>query len=390
MARKRDNYEVVSLDYYSDDPVDFQPVKSKSFLANKFYGISILVGLLFFGQTLASNISLGTNQSIQFGQGLTLAAACDNSITITPYSSFVNSSGGGSYYFSSFKLSGINMSACNGVTFTIKAYDSTTAVPLTLFGTATAASIKDTNSVFTMVPGQSGLNLTDTSTIGAFTATFTSPSALSSNIYKITLESSGDMNYSNYAIGDTGPGGGIIYYISSPGFNCGPSYSSTGSPSGGLCHYLEMAPANWSGGSDPTYPWATVNTSTYLNLYPGDIGRGYSNSLAIINAGNGSGSAAYVARNYQGGGYSDWFLPAGSELNELINYAKAAPYSATSPGFGISGITTSPTYGYYWAANDYGVNASNSPELARIWGTYWGGGGAAKSGSQFVRPVRAF
>ena len=47
-------------------------------------------------------------------------------------------------------------------------------------------------------------------------------------------------------IGSTGPGGGIIFYYDSAGFNCGTGFTNTGSPTGGLCHYLEYAPDGWA------------------------------------------------------------------------------------------------------------------------------------------------
>lgn len=47
-------------------------------------------------------------------------------------------------------------------------------------------------------------------------------------------------------VGDIGPGGGIIYYYEAAGFNCGVGSTSTGSPTGGLCHYLEVAPNGWA------------------------------------------------------------------------------------------------------------------------------------------------
>ena len=52
------------------------------------------------------------------------------------------------------------------------------------------------------------------------------------------------------AVGDAGPGGGIIYYVNNAGFSCGASYSSTGSPTGGLCNYLEVAPSGWNADGD--------------------------------------------------------------------------------------------------------------------------------------------
>jgi hypothetical protein len=60
-------------------------------------------------------------------------------------------------------------------------------------------------------------------------------------------------------VGDTGPGGGIVYYVDNAGFSCGASYSSTGSPTGGLCHHLEVAPSGWNADGDAgNLIWAVV------------------------------------------------------------------------------------------------------------------------------------
>ena len=48
----------------------------------------------FLGNTLASNISLNDNQSVEFGQGITQTIACDNDVEITPYSNFINGNSG--------------------------------------------------------------------------------------------------------------------------------------------------------------------------------------------------------------------------------------------------------------------------------------------------------
>jgi len=159
--------------------------------------LSLIAALLVFRGVFAANIGINSATDVEFGQGVTIATSCDNQVTLTPYASFVNSgSGMGTFKFSSFKLSNINVAACNGVTFTLKAYDSSTANSLTLFSTNSSASVVDTSTTFSVAQNQSGLNLIDTSTSGAFTAQFTSPVAAASNVYKLTLETSGNGNSS--------------------------------------------------------------------------------------------------------------------------------------------------------------------------------------------------
>ena len=86
------------------------------------------------------------------------------------------------------------------------------------------------------------------------------------------------------AVGDTGPGGGLVFYVHYDAddlFTCGATLAST-------CKYLEVAPNTWDGGSaDPTKLWAVVahqssdiatiaNDSTAYNDALG-IGVGYKN-----------------------------------------------------------------------------------------------------------------
>ena len=90
------------------------------------FGIAVLV-LGGMSTTLAGTISLGTNNTVEFGQGVVATAACDTSIGVTPTSSYDTQTG---FYVSSLSLFNIGTSTsadgdgCLGKTFTIKAYDS--------------------------------------------------------------------------------------------------------------------------------------------------------------------------------------------------------------------------------------------------------------------------
>lgn len=95
-------------------------------------GIGTLVGTIALGSTLAASINLNNSGPVEFGQGIAQTTACDDEITITPYSTFVNEEGGGDYYFSSLNISGIDSSEgkCSGKRFLIKAYSDQGIVPL--------------------------------------------------------------------------------------------------------------------------------------------------------------------------------------------------------------------------------------------------------------------
>ena len=141
-------------------------------------------------------------------------------------------------------------------------------------------------------------------------------------------------------VGDTGPGGGIVFYVASEFFT---QVSATGSMCTTNCKYLEAASNTWSGGSlDPTRTWATVLTPSFRPVTGADgtaIGTGYKNSLEIVaQDGNvAATSAAVAARGYTGGSKNDWYLPSKDELTQLQK-------EKTTVG-GISKV-------YYWSSSE--------------------------------------
>jgi hypothetical protein len=124
------------------------------------------------------------------------------------------------------------------------------------------------------------------------------------------------------------------------------------------------------------------------------IGAGFSNTSAIIaesNGGNTAGKAATVARAFQGGGKTDWFLPSTDELNALCKWAYNDTVNAICNDDGAgSMLLTNGGFdsGYYWTSsqNDWG-----NPGFA---GTQAFNSGDQnihnKYSSYYVRPVRAF
>lgn len=198
------------------------------------------------------------------------------------------------------------------------------------------------------------------------------------------------------AVGDTGPGGGVVFYVHASGtFTCGATLTQN-------CKYLEVAPNTWNGGSgDPTKLWAistyqltdvssiTNNASAYNNAL--GIGLGYKNSLAIVAQGNDTTTAAGVARAYAGGSQSDWYLPTTAELNLLCQWARNVTQSVTTQctggtlntGTGASGGFSS---GLYWSSSEY--------DDLGAWFQHFNYGdqlnGSNKGGTIYVRPVRAF
>jgi len=204
-------------------------------------------------------------------------------------------------------------------------------------------------------------------------------------------------------LGDTGPGGGKIFYYSSAGFSCGPSFTDTGSPTGGKCRWLEVAPNDWSGGADPTKVWAVVaknvaipgvtrrnhNATDLFHSTGRDIGVGYRDSRLIFNYSESTtASAVGAARAFTGGSLSDWYLGSPVELSLLCQWARGVPSNITSgcteSGTLVGGFIGSSYWSSTEATNDYayalsfnGVNTSGSNSIQR-------------STTQLVRPIRAF
>ena len=378
---------------YSDDPVEFEPgTPKKKFSSLLAFVLFAVAGTFFVQNTLAANISLNTGAPVEFGQGITQTVACSGAtnLTITPTATFTNAAGSGAFKFSSITVSGIP-SGCYGSDFTINAYDNSSNTPLALFNSTSASAVIYNNAgAFEVGFGSTGMSVTSGS--GTFTATFTTPVVQSSDVFKITIQSGA--HAPSYGVGNTGPGGGLIYYVDEAGFNCGATFTSTGSPTGGLCHYLEAAStAIWS---DPLIGWSG-NTTTSVTTSDA-IGAGYKNTLAMILQSGTAGKSGTASRAYVAGGKSDWYLPSKNELNQMCKWARGQVWTSNSTVCDNTGTLNSATYGasaaglvesVYWSSSE--VSASSA------WFQYLMGGSLGgnqnttpKSSEMFVRPIRAF
>lgn len=169
-----------------------------------------------------------------------------------------------------------------------------------------------------------------------------------------------------YAIGSTGPAGGIVFY-------------DKGTFSDGW-RYLEAAPAGWNGTSDPWFNVAWGCSGTLVGGTSTDVGTGLENTETILlNGCADPTSAVAIAANSTIGGFSDWFLPSRDELNHLYN--KLFPLG---PNF-------HDTYGFmirtYASSSELDANSA--------WGYDFAAGGniqhvKTSNASITVRPVRRF
>jgi hypothetical protein len=405
---------------YYDDPVEEPVVKRKQPKAIFASVLLLFAGGLFLNTTLAANINISTGGKVEFGQGMTITTACSGAsvLTATPNASFANSSGSGTFYFNSVTVSGIP-SSCNGVDFTLSVYDSSTSSALPIFAT-NKSEVRIWNDGGTFKLGSGSINgATITSNSGAFTVSFTTPVASASGVSRLTLQSATHVDYSCAldlvcAPGDRGPGGGTVFYVNSQGFNCGPNHTATGSPTGGLCNYLEFAPPTWSGQVADPYGNVTTSASNIASIGVtsanartlAEIGRGYMYSNAI-NAVFGTCSSVYtggrnfsgsscptasgMARAYRGGGLSDWYLTNAAELNVACQYARGG--QAVNPNVACARVGSDAPAGF--TGDDHFTSTASSTNLSAFYSLHLMvpssfGPNSGHSLNFLIKPIRAF
>ncbi len=163
-----------------------------------------------------------------------------------------------------------------------------------------------------------------------------------------------------YALGDIGPGGGLVFLISG-----GKTY--------------ETAPNTWGDAStDTDIAWCNITNSDITGAVGTAVGTGSANTTAMQPAACTTG-AGVSARAYRGGGFTDWFLPSKDELNAMWLYSLVTGFPTATYGFAID---------EYWSSSQSDVSGAWSQGL-----------GNGDEGDQYddrkrytsrVRPVRAF
>jgi hypothetical protein len=310
------------------EDIDSEARSSKRWLII-FLALAVIVTFGIFKTTLAANININSGTPVEFGQGITGATSCSGStsLIITPYSSFTNAgSQSGSFKFSSVKISNIP-SGCYGFDFTLSAFNGTSgSSALSLFNTSkTDAVVYDNNGTFSGGVYSAGLSVT-TNSSSSFTATFDTPTALATTVYKLTIQSSVHTAVTcatggTCSLGDTGPGGGIVFLLASGGGN-GLNYEIAKEAVGGYTNLIN---------------WCNLTNTTIAGARGSSVGTGKANTVDML-AGCTSG-AAYTATSYRGNGFSDWFLPAFDELSAARPYART--YLTTVGWTGFERIWTS-------------------------------------------------
>jgi len=186
----------------------------------------------------------------------------------------------------------------------------------------------------------------------------------------------------NYTVGQTGPGGGKVFYTSVTAF------SVPGAPCGSNCHYLEYAPSSWAADELKNEKFLYVDAAVYYGGGTGTaLGTGYNNTILLATD---NPSISYVTnvndlprrvRAYRGGGQSDWFIPS---VGEWYLMSASTAYSLGS--FNASA-------GFYWTSTATNTGPGNSIQLhdpTKANGSSDPGLQPAYRNSFPVRPIRAF
>jgi hypothetical protein len=83
-----------------------------------------MVAITALGTTLAGSININSGQSVEFGQGVSVTAACDSTggITLAPSATFINAANGtGTFNLGTIAFTGID-DDCENRVFTLKGY----------------------------------------------------------------------------------------------------------------------------------------------------------------------------------------------------------------------------------------------------------------------------
>jgi Protein of unknown function (DUF1566) len=152
-----------------------------------------------------------------------------------------------------------------------------------------------------------------------------------------------------YVIGDTGPAGGKVFFVSADGL-----------------HGLEAALTDQ--GED--VPWNNNGKNIANNAVRDGVNAGSLNTQ-LITSNQGKGNyAAQLCAAYRGGGYGDWYLPSAGELALLYQQKNA-----------VGGFDNDR----YWSSTEI--------DDADVWIGYLNGGGQgnnSKNDKLAVRAIRAF
>ena len=384
--------------------------------------VIVLMGIvLILNMVNAANINLNANSKVEYGQGVVLATTCDTFLTLKITREIDSASG--NFYAKDLTIGDISTQLhSKRVSITLNDASESKISSSNLYFDVSSTGIvftsphATTSSINYLAVSSSGANEVGTSSI-----TFTnirkqdSSRILADEITRVLIETSGNggctapvlscSNGGTCAVGETGPGGGTVIYVSATPI--------TLQGQGRTVTRIEMAPNGWGGATYPTDPnlqmcqpynfggplfTGTIyqGWSGYSNVVlPTGLGYGLDNTNKLLSYNTSgvscalSNQAASVARNYSGGGLSDWFLPSRDELNIVCRYANTLDTSSSSictTGTVREGFITTANF-RWWSSSIFDNQLHITLRIRGADGTY---SSTSQSNSTSVRPIRMF
>ncbi|MEN8884956.1 MAG: DUF1566 domain-containing protein, partial [Winogradskyella sp.] len=169
---------------------------------------------------------------------------------------------------------------------------------------------------------------------------------------------------------------------------------------GGVVFYVAPTPTDLDGDGDldTVLVCSIVDQNSGIQWYNGSytttgatnrvIGSGSANTAAIISSQGVTATnyAAGIAQAYNGGGYTDWFLPSWDEMLKIVTYKNQISNASVANGGTV--VRTDYPNNFYWSSTEYSnttaivlrINPTGGPP------TY----GWNKNLTYRVRAVRAF
>jgi len=337
--------------------------------------------LLGAGGIFAATLITITTPDSQ-GAAYTAATACDENVTVTALTA--SDAATGQLYVATIALSDVDQTPLTGCGYV------NAEVALKINGQMSYASWtiipSATNDTFSFTGATFSIN-------NKYANTLLTPFQ-ADGLTNVAVKMSG-----GYKVGDIGPGGGRVFYASTTGFNCGPSYTATGSPYNSKCYYLEAAPTTGaSPWTDIAVAWSVDTTTAVNNASAPEtatataIGWGYRNTLAMVLQDATASKAGTISRAYRGpNNLSDWYLPSLNELNQMCKWAKGQAWTSDATVCNSSGTINTGSGAAGFVNNYYWSSSEEPARYAYIHAFNYGYIGLmGKSLTSYVRPVRAF
>lgn len=165
-----------------------------------------------------------------------------------------------------------------------------------------------------------GLSPKTTYYIEAFANNAIDSSGLSYDPHQLTITT---LPASPYRFGQYYAGGYVFYIDTTTGLH------------GLVCDTTDLMDT-----TSPTIPWSIVNNYPSSAIVSNtDIGAGYSNTDTILKYFDSLPNSASICKAYNGGGYTDWYMPSKDELNMMF-------LNLAARGYGNFSLTN------YWSSSD--------------------------------------